>query len=56
MAKIEASIDTLPSGIALRDGVLLDLSRLSEMWLIGQANNDGGNTSKASAQCALALE
>ncbi len=52
----EAGVDTSPVGIALGDGVSLDLTKLIEMWLIVQANNDGGNPSKASAQRAPALE
>ena len=57
MTMTEASVDTsAASVIALGDGVSLDLTMLIETWLIVQANNDGGNRSKASAQCAPALE
>jgi len=56
MAMTEESVDTSPAGIALGDIVSLDRTKLIEMWLIVQANNDGGNHSKASAQCVPALE
>lgn len=56
MAMTEASVDTSPVGIALGDDVSLDLIRLIKMWPIVQANNDGGDHSNASAQCAPALE
>ncbi len=45
----EVSVATSPADIALGDGVSLDLTKLIEMWLIVQTNNDGGNHSKASA-------
>ena len=51
-----ASVETSPASIALGDDVSLDLTKLIEMWLIGQANNYEGIQSKASAQCVPAWE
>jgi len=56
MTMTEASVDTsAASVIALGDGVSLDLTKLIEMWLIVQANTDGGDYTKAGAECAPAL-
>ncbi len=56
MTMTEASVDTsAASVIALGDGVSLDLTKLIEMWLIVQANTDGGDYSKAGAHSAPAL-
>ena len=50
MAMIDTSVDTSAvSFIALGEDVSLDLIRLIKTWLFVQANNDGGNYSKASA-------